>query len=115
MRHAGFEKEILKEGSGPTPVKGQRVTVHCTGFGKNKDLNSKFWSTKDPDQKPFTFEIGMGNVIRAWDEGVLTMKLGEEANITCTPDYGYGAGGFSAWGIMPHSTLKFQIEVLSMK
>jgi len=42
----GFEKQILKEGTGPTPTRGKSVTVHCTGFGKNGDLNVKFWSTK---------------------------------------------------------------------
>jgi peptidylprolyl isomerase len=42
----------------------------------------------------------------------MTTSLGEVAEITCTPDYGYGAGGFPAWGIMPQSTLKFLIEVL---
>jgi peptidylprolyl isomerase len=57
----------------------------------------------------------MGAVIKAWDEGVLGMAQGEVARITATPDYAYGAGGFPAWGIMPNSTLIFEIEVLSMK
>eukprot|EP01038_Epipyxis_sp_PR26KG_P007100 gene7100-9688_t len=110
----GFEKEILQEGSGPTPTKGKNVTVHCTGYGKNNDLGEKFWSTKDPGQQPFTFQIGMGKVIKGWDEGVLDMKVGEVARITCTPDYAYGARGFPAWGIMPDATLVFEIEVLSV-
>ena len=42
----GFEKQILKEGTGPAPTKGKSVTVHCTGYGKNGDMNVKFWSTK---------------------------------------------------------------------
>jgi peptidylprolyl isomerase len=69
----GFDKQILKEGTGARVVKGQTVTVHCTGFGKNNNLSDKFWSTKDPGQKPFTFQIGKGSVIKGWDEGVLTM------------------------------------------
>ena len=44
------------------PRPGQYVTVHCTGYGKNKDMNLKFWSTKDPGQQPFTFRVGMGEV-----------------------------------------------------
>lgn len=44
----------------------------------------------------------------------LHQKIGEIAQITCTPDYAYGAGGFPAWGIMPNSTLMFEIEVLSV-
>ena len=110
-----YNKDIIAEGSGPQCKKGQLVTVHCTGYGKDKDLNSKFWSTKDPGQEPFTFKVGLGQVIKCWDEGVLTMKVGEKASLTCSPAYGYGAGGFPAWGIMPNSVLKFEIEVLSAK
>ena len=62
----GYEKVVQKEGSGPKPSKGQTVTVHCTGYGKNGDLTQKFWSTKDPGQEPFSFKIGMGQVIKAW-------------------------------------------------
>jgi FKBP-type peptidyl-prolyl cis-trans isomerase len=69
----GFTKEVIKEGSGPKPARGQSVTVHCTGFGKNGDLSLKFWSTKDPGQEPFTFKLGIGKVIKGWDEGVAGM------------------------------------------
>ncbi|GMI25428.1 hypothetical protein TeGR_g5251 [Tetraparma gracilis] len=91
------------------------TSVHCTGYGKNNDLSVPFWSTKDPGQDVFSFQIGQGAVIKGWDEGVATMKIGETAQITCTPDYGYGAGGFPAWGIMPNSTLMFEIELLASK
>ncbi|CAA3026016.1 peptidyl-prolyl cis-trans isomerase FKBP12 [Olea europaea subsp. europaea] len=77
----GVKKEILTAGTGPKPVPGQKVTVHCTGFGKNGDLSQKFWSTKDPGQKPFAFQIGQGKVIKGWDEGVLGMQLGEVARL----------------------------------
>uniref|UniRef100_A0A7S2XKE8 Peptidyl-prolyl cis-trans isomerase n=1 Tax=Lotharella oceanica TaxID=641309 RepID=A0A7S2XKE8_9EUKA len=110
-----WKKEIVTEGKGPTPKKGDKVTVHCTGYGKNNDLSKKFWSTKDPGQKPFTFAIGQGNVISAWDEGVMTMKIGERAKITAPPHCAYGKGGFPSWGIMPNSTLIFDIELLSSK
>lgn len=66
--------------------------VHCTGYGKNRDLSEKFWSTKDPGQQPFTFSVGLGQVIRGWDESVIDMSLGEIAKIHCSPDYAYGAG-----------------------
>ncbi|RLN76869.1 hypothetical protein BBJ28_00001626 [Nothophytophthora sp. Chile5] len=94
----GVTKEILTEGSGATPTQGATVTVHCTGYGKDNDLQQKFWSTKDPGQQPFTFKVGLGQVIKGWDEGVLGMKLGESARLTCSPDYAYGANGFPAWG-----------------
>ena len=111
----GVEKQVLRAGTGPKPVPGQSVTVHCTGFGKNGDLSQKFWSTKDPGQQPFTFKIGQGSVIKGWDEGVLGMQLGEVARLRCSPDYAYGAGGFPTWGIQPNSVLDFEIEVLSAK
>eukprot|EP00640_Fibrocapsa_japonica_P005828 CAMPEP_0113933664 /NCGR_PEP_ID=MMETSP1339-20121228/917_1 /TAXON_ID=94617 /ORGANISM="Fibrocapsa japonica" /LENGTH=114 /DNA_ID=CAMNT_0000935067 /DNA_START=58 /DNA_END=399 /DNA_ORIENTATION=+ /assembly_acc=CAM_ASM_000762 len=110
----GVQKTMKREGNGTRPQSGQQVTVHCTGFGKNRDLSQKFWSTKDPGQEPFTFQIGMGSVIKGWDEGVMTMSIGEIASLHCSPDYAYGAGGFPAWGIMPNSELVFEIELLSI-
>ena len=101
--------------NGSKPSRGQSVTVHCTGYGKNRDLKEKFWSTKDPGQEPFTFSVGLGQVIKGWDESVIDMSIGEIARIHCSPDYAYGSGGFEAWGIMPDSELIFEIEVLSFK
>ncbi|KAM5585691.1 peptidyl-prolyl cis-trans isomerase FKBP12 [Rosa sericea] len=115
VEQMGVEKEVLKAGTGPKPVAGQNVTVHCTGYGKDGDLNQKFWSTKDPGQQPFTFKIGQGNVIKGWDEGVLGMQVGEVARLRCSPDYAYGASGFPAWGIQPNSVLDFEIEVLRLE
>jgi FKBP-type peptidyl-prolyl cis-trans isomerase 2 len=72
-------------------------------------------ATKDPGQDTFTFTVGMGQVIKGWDEGVLGMAQGEVSRLTCSPDYAYGSGGFPAWGIMPNSELIFEIELLSFK
>jgi FKBP-type peptidyl-prolyl cis-trans isomerase 2 len=72
-------------------------------------------ATKDSGQEPFSFKVGMGKVIKGWDESVIDMSQGEISKIHCTPDYAYGAGGFPAWGIMPNSELIFEIEVLSFK
>ena len=71
----GFEKNITKAAplDAPLPQKGQSVTVHCTGIVQA--TGKKFWSTKDAGQKPFTFTIGQGQVIKGWDEGVLTMQV----------------------------------------
>lgn len=113
----GVVKEILTPApaGAQKPKKGQTVTVHCTGYGKNRDLSQKFWSTKDPGQVPFSYSIGLGQVIKGWDEGVMDMAVGEVARLTCSPEYGYGAGGFESWGIMPNSILCFEIEVLSIE
>ena len=106
----GYEKTILTEGTGDAVVKGKTVTVHCTGYVV--ESGKKFWSTHDKNE-PFSFKIGMKQVIPAWDEGVLTMKIGETSEIVATHDYAYGERGFPAWGIPPRATLKFEIEVLS--
>lgn len=113
----GVIKEVLvpAPAGARKPKKGQKVTVHCTGYGKNRDLSQKFWSTKDAGQVPFSYNIGYGNVIKGWDEGVMDMGVGEVAKLTCSPEFGYGAGGFEAWGIMPNSILCFEIEVLSIE
>ena len=110
----GFEKEILQAGTGPKPTAGKKVSVHCTGYGKNGDMSVPFWSTKDEGQKVFSFVIGQGQVIKAWDEGVMTMQQGEIARISASADYAYGAAGFPAWGILANSPLIFEIEVLEV-
>lgn len=61
-------------------------------------MHTRTHSTQDPGQEPFAFQVGLGQVIKGWDEGVLSMKLGEKARLTCSPDYAYGARGFPAWG-----------------
>nr|KJB27529.1 hypothetical protein B456_005G224600 [Gossypium raimondii] len=77
----GVEKQVIRPGTGPKPTPGQTVTVHCTGYGKNGDLSEKFWSTKDPGQQPFSFQIGKGSVIKGWDEGVMGMQVAEVARL----------------------------------
>ncbi|XP_078360856.1 uncharacterized protein LOC144645231 [Oculina patagonica] len=59
---ADVKKDILRAGSGPRPNPGDTITVHCTG-SLNTNPPKKFWSTKDPGQKPFSFQVGLGKVI----------------------------------------------------
>lgn len=65
-------------------------------------------------QKAFSFNVGIGQVVRGWDEGMESMSEGEEARLEMTGDYAYGSGGFPAWGIGPNATLIFDIEILSI-
>ncbi|KAL3867857.1 hypothetical protein ACJMK2_040703 [Sinanodonta woodiana] len=98
----GVTKEIIQAGSGPCPKKGQTVVVHYTGTLEN---GKKFDSSRDRGSQ-FEFKIGVGQVIKGWDEGVMTMKIGERAKLTISPDYGYGTTGVS--GVYP-----LQIGVLT--
>lgn len=93
-------------------MKGSHVTCHATG--SVKETGYKFWSTKDPGQKPFQFPAGLGRVITGWDQGVLGMKLNEVRMLEIQPSEGYGPDGFPAWKIPPNATLIFEIEVLTI-
>lgn len=107
---SGLKVEILKQGAGPKPKSGQDVTVHYTGTLAS---GKKFDSSRDRG-KPFTFNLGGGQVIRGWDEGVALLPIGSQAKITIPPDLGYGASG--AGGVIPpNATLIFDIELLDAK
>jgi len=112
----GVTKKVLKEGSGRSAATGEKITVHCTGYVEQSDgTRKKFWSTIEPENStPLSFNVGLAQVIKGWDEGMMTMKLGEEAELTMTPDYGYGDRGFPAWKIPPKATLTFVIQMLKI-
>lgn len=107
-KDGGILKEIIKEGVGDElPVVGGSVTVHYTGTLLD---GTKFDSSKDRNT-PFKFNLGMSDVIAAWDIGVATMKKGEVAMLTCAPEYAYGKTG-SPPKIPPNATLNFEIEMI---
>lgn len=107
---SGLKYEDVKVGDGATPKSGQKVVVHYTG---TLDDGTKFDSSRDRGQ-PFKFNIGKGEVIKGWDEGVITMKVGGERKLTIPPDLGYGAGG--AGGVIPpNATLHFDVELLGIE
>lgn len=106
----GVKIDVVKEGTGPQPQKGQTVTVHYTGTLANGE---KFDSSVDRGQ-PFNFVVGVGQVIPGWDQALTKMKVGEKARITIPPELGYGARG--AGGVIPpNATLIFDVELLGVK
>jgi FK506-binding protein 1 len=106
----GVKKSISKPGDSKNyPKNGDRVTVHY--IGELTD-GTKFDSSVDRN-KPFVFNIGMGQVIKGWDVGVSSMSIGEVAIFRLTPDYGYGARG-SPPTIPPNAELVFQVQLLAI-
>lgn len=103
-----LKKRIIKEGTGEYVPNGANVEVHYVGTLYSS--GEKFDASRDRGT-PFTFRIGQGQVIKGWDVGVKSMRVGELADLLCEPDYGYGARG-SPPTIPPNSTLKFEVEVL---
>merc|ERR1712150_244220 len=99
-------------GDGKTfPKAGDRLTMHYTG--RLTSNQSKFDSSVDRGE-PFIFTIGVGQVIRGWEEGVMQMSKGEMATLTMTPDYGYGSAG--AGGVIPpNADLEFEVELIDIQ
>ena len=106
-------KTVTKEGlagaAGSCPLKGARVLVHYTGTLASN--GKKFDSSRDRNE-PFEFVLGKGQVIKGWDKGVATMRIGEVCNLKCLPSFAYGANG-SPPTIPANSTLNFDVELIS--
>ncbi|GFT12951.1 peptidyl-prolyl cis-trans isomerase FKBP4 [Nephila pilipes] len=108
-RDKGVLKEIITTGEGnDTPCKGNRVSVHYTGRLMD---GTKFDSSVDRGEM-FEFTLGKGEVIKAWDIGVATMKKGEKCILVCHPDYAYGSKG-SPPKIPENATLIFEVELFN--
>ena len=106
---SGLKYEDLKVGTGAEAKAGQTVSVHYTGWltdGRKFDSSVDRW-------QPFEFPLGMGRVIKGWDEGVQGMKVGGTRKLTIPPGLGYGSRG--AGGVIPpNATLLFEVELLGV-
>ena len=111
---SGLQYTDTVEGNGASPQTGQTCMMHYTGWlYDNGAKGKKFDSSLDRGQ-PFEFPIGTGRVIRGWDEGVATMKVGGKRTLIIPPQLGYGPRG--AGGVIPpNATLMFDVELLGVK
>ena len=106
---SGLQYEDIEMGDGEPAQEGATAVVHYTGWLTD---GTKFDSSVDRGQ-PFEFPIGQGRVIKGWDEGVATMKVGQKVRLTIPPEMGYGSRG--AGGVIPpNATLVFEVELLGL-
>lgn len=106
---SGLKYFDLKTGTGDSPLAGQSVVVHYTGWLED---GTQFDSSVDRDE-PFSFTIGQGNVIPGWDEGVMSMKVGGKRQLVIPAALAYGETG-SGGVIPPNATLIFEVELLEI-
>lgn len=106
----GMKVEILKEGTGESSKNGDKVSVHYVGTLED---STKFDSSIDRGT-PFAFILGVGQVIKGWDLGVLGMKVGEKRKLTIPPALAYGEAGTPGGPIPPNATLIFEVELLGI-
>ena len=111
---SGLEYEIIQEGAGASPQPGSMVTVHYTGWlDKDGQPSGQPFDSSHNRRQPFTFQIGVGMVIKGWDEGVMTMKIGEKRRLYIPAALGYGSRG-AGNVIAGNADLIFDVELISI-
>lgn len=113
-----YTKSVLKKGDKTNfPKKGDTVSCWYTGTledGTVFDTNIPTAARKKKQAKPLSFKVGMGRVIRGWDEGLLTMSKGETARLEIEPEWAYGRKGLPDSKIPPNAKLIFEVELVSV-
>jgi FKBP-type peptidyl-prolyl cis-trans isomerase len=107
---SGLRYQDVTVGQGKEAKEGRKVTVHYTGWLPNGE---KFDSSRDRNQ-PFGFDLGAGQVIAGWDEGVAGMRVGGRRKLVIPPDLAYGTAGAPP-EIPPGATLVFDVELLDVR
>jgi len=111
---SGLQYADIEPGTGRPPRRGQVAVVHYTGWLYVDGVRAKKFDSSLDKGRPFEFRVGQGDVIRGWDEGVLTMRPGGKRTLIIPPALGYGERGAGA-DIPPNATLIFDVELLSVK
>ena len=114
-RDSGLKYTVLKEAASDAkkPTPGAKVKVHYTGWLDDNGKPGKKFDSSVDRHEPFVFNVGIGMVIKGWDEGVLDMKVGEQRRFVIPPHLGYGVRG--AGSLIPgNATLIFDVELIDI-
>lgn len=107
---SGLRYKILKKGSGPKAQNGKKVSVHYEG----SLTNGMVFDSSFKRNQPIDFNLGVGQVIEGWDEGIALLHVGDKARLVIPPHLGYGSRG--AGGVIPpNATLIFDVELVAVK
>lgn len=107
---SGLKYADIKVGTGESPAPGDKVVVHYTGWL----MNGTRFDSSVLKNRPFEFTLGAGQVIKGWDEGVATMRVGGIRQLIIPPDLAYGQNG-AGNVIPPNATLIFEVQLLEIK
>ncbi|MFA6266666.1 MAG: FKBP-type peptidyl-prolyl cis-trans isomerase [Pseudolabrys sp.] len=111
---SGLQIKDTEIGTGAEPKRGQTCVMHYTGWLYTNGMKGKKFDSSVDRGEPFEFPIGTGRVIKGWDEGVATMKVGGKRTLIIPPALGYGERG--AGGVIPpNAVLMFDVELLGVK
>jgi peptidylprolyl isomerase len=106
---SGLQYIVIEEGTGDKPEKGKKVKVHYTG----KLEDGTVFDSSVKRGVPIEFTLGVGQVIKGWDEGIADMKESGKRQLIIPPDLGYGPNGYPPV-IPPNSTLIFDVELVEV-
>jgi peptidylprolyl isomerase len=107
---SGLRYRELQVGAGAEATKGKTVEIHYTGWLED---GTKFDASQDPSH-PFTFRIGIDDVIRGWHQGITGMKVGGRRRLVVPPELGYGKPGMGRV-VPPNATLVFEVELVNVR
>ncbi|SIS88307.1 Peptidyl-prolyl cis-trans isomerase (rotamase)-cyclophilin family [Zobellia uliginosa] len=107
---SGLRYKLIQKGDGPQAQKGQTVSVHYEG----SLLSGQVFDSSYKRNQPIDFQLGVGQVIPGWDEGIALLKVGDKARLVIPSDLAYGSAG--AGGVIPpNATLLFDVELMGVK